>query len=314
MGGGQRFALRLARYVLAERGAGSVRLVCPAASELAHRAREFAVPVTDMDFPPPVAVPRIAARALTLRARLRDRDALVVAGSARCQAVAAAAGVGRRLVHLMHERESAERPTVRFVQRRTGRVVAVGERAAAAYASDAMCNFLLEEDFDRLSGVPGRRPDGTLGVLARLIPEKGVLELIGELAAADNWQRLLVAGPPQDEAYAGRVRARADERVQLLGPVADAAELLAQVDILVVPSVGYEGQPTVILEALAAGRPVVVRESIYSADYAGLAVFGYGSLPAAISDAMAAGGSDRRLVRERFGARQALAVIEGRAT
>ena len=45
--------------------------------------------------------------------------------------------------------------------------------------------------------------------------------------------------------------------------------------MLVVPSTGHEGQPTVIIEALAAGRAVIVRDPILSADYTGLPVFGY---------------------------------------
>lgn len=314
MGGGQLFALRLARYVLAQRGPGSVRLICPASSELAARAQEHGIPVSPMDFPSPAALPLIAVQAVTLRRRLRGRHTLVVAGSARCQAVAAAAGVGTQLVHLMHERDSADRVSVRWVQRRTGRVVALGQRAADAYGCAALHNFLLDEDFDRLEAVPGRAADGSLGVLARLIPEKGVLELVGELQHVPGWRRLLVAGPPQDAAYAAKLQARADRRVQFLGAVADPASLLAQVDVLVVPSIGYEGQPTVIIEALAAGRPVVVRESIQSDDYSGLPVFGYGDLRSALQAAADAGVADRALLRRRFGAGQALAAIEGSPT
>jgi glycosyltransferase involved in cell wall biosynthesis len=314
MGGGQLFALRLARYVQAVRGPGSVRLVCPASSELARRARALTIPVTPMEVPAPAALPLVAARALALRRLLRARpDALIVAGSARCQAVAALAGAGPRLVHLMHEQESAERASVRVVHRHVGRVVATGASAGAAYDAPALCNFLLDEDFDRLSAVPAPAADGTLGVLGRLIPEKGVLELIGELTRAEGWRRLLVAGPIQDPAYADRVRAAADDRVELLGEIPHQTDLFARIDALIVPSVGHEGQPTVIIEALAAGRPVVVREPIKSADFAGLPVFEYGDLQGALDAALATAAPDRALVRRRFGAAQALAVIEGRA-
>jgi glycosyltransferase involved in cell wall biosynthesis len=313
MGGGQLFALRLARYVRGERSDISVRIVCPPSSELANRARALTIPVTPMEFPMPLALPLVAARALRLRRLLRDHpDALIVAGTARCQAVAALAGAGSRLVHLMHEQESAARATVRFVHRRVGRVVAVGAGGGQAYRAPALCNFLLDEDFDRLATVPARAPDGTLGVLARLIPEKGVLELIGELDGVTGWRALLVAGPDQDPAYAAQVRAAAGERVELLGEVASAADLLGRIDVLVVPSIGHEGQPTVIIEALAAGRPVVVREPIASPNFAGLPVFGYGDLEAALRAARNAPAPDRALVRKRFGPAQALLVIEGR--
>jgi glycosyltransferase involved in cell wall biosynthesis len=312
IGGGQLFTIRLARYALAQRGAQQARIVCPSDSELGRRAEAFGIPVYGFGFPAPSALPLVAARGLRLRRMLRRRDAIVVAGSARCQAVAVAAGLGPRLVHLMHEQESASRPSVRFVQRRMGRVVAVGATTAHAYGSPGLRNFLLEEDFARLAMVTAAPGDGTLGVLARLIPEKGVLELIAELDGLPGWTKLLVAGPAQDADYAGRVRAAAGEQIELLGEIADAAGLLARVDALVVPSVGHEAQPTAILEALAAGRPVIVRAPIHSSDYAGLPVFPYGDLGAAIAAARAAAPPNRALVRERFGAAQALAVIEGR--
>lgn len=311
MGGGQLFDLRLARYVHAQRGAASVRLVCPGSSELAGRARAAAIPVTPMEFPAPAALPRIVAQAVVLRRALRGHDALVVAGTARCQAVAVVAGLGPRLVHLMTERDSADRASVRLVQRHTGRVVALGAQAAAAYGSAALSNFLLDEEFARLAAAPPPPGDGSLGVLARLIPEKGVLELIGELGGVGGWRRLLVAGASQDADYAARVRAAADGRVQFVGEVDHPADLIGQVDVLIVPSTGYEGQPTVIVEALAAGRPVIVREPIYSPDYDGLPVFAYGDLAQALRAAARAAPVDPDLVRGRFGAAHALAVIEG---
>jgi glycosyltransferase involved in cell wall biosynthesis len=232
-------------------------------------------------------------------------DGLVVAGSARCQAVAVAAGFDEDLVHLMHERDSAERLSVRLVQRHRGRVLATGAVAAEAYGSASIRNFLLDEDFDRLAAVPEPPGDGTLGVLARLIPEKGVLELVESERSAP----LLVAGDEQDAAYASRVRAVAGPNVTLLGRVNDVPSFLAQIDTLVVPSTGHEAQPTVILEALAAGRPVVVRQAIYSHDYDGLPVFPYGDLRLAVERARDAP-VDRERVRERFGAAQALAGLE----
>ena len=248
---------------------------------------------------------------LALRGALRNRDALVVAGSARCQAVAVAAGLGPRLVHLMLEKDSASRLSVRLVQRHVGRVVAVGATAGQAYGSPALRNFLLEDEFEQFAKVTAPPGTHTLGVLARLIPEKGVLELINELREIQGWTKLLIAGPAQDAEYAARVRAAAGERIELLGEIPETTELFGAVDAVVVPSIGHEAQPTVILESLAAARPVIVRESVYSRDYTGLPVFPYGNLAAAIAAALAAVAPERAVVRERFGAAQALAVIEG---
>jgi hypothetical protein len=314
MGGGQLFALRLALYVMRERGRDAVRIVCPAGSELSNRAAGEGVRITDLAFPPPFALPAVWSAGRRLRALLREAPgALVVAGTVRCQEVAVAAGLDTRLVHLMHERDSARRVTVRLVHSSRGRVVAVGAVAAEAYGSPSLRNFLLDEDFERLGSAPPAPRACVVAVLARLIPEKGVLELIGELNAVDGWTRLLVGGDAQDVEYAESVRAAAGERVQLLGHVEDVAAFLGRADVVVVPSVGHEAQPTVIVEALAAGRPIVVRAPIHSADYDGLPVFRYGDLQGALAAALAAPAADGALVRERFGAAQALAAIEGPA-
>lgn len=232
------------------------------------------------------------------------RGGVVVAGSARCQAVAVAAGFDRELIHLMHERDSAERWSVRMVQRHRGSVLALGATAAQAYGSASIRNFLLDDDFERFAAVPPAPGNGTLGVLARLIPEKGVLELVQSKPAG----RLLIGGDEQDGEYAARLREAAGPGVTLLGHVADVPAFLSEIDVLIVPSTGHEAQPTVILEALAAGRPVVVREAIYSRDYDGLPVVPYGDLQDAIRRATGAR-VNRALVRERFGPAQALAGL-----
>jgi glycosyltransferase involved in cell wall biosynthesis len=78
----------------------------------------------------------------------------------------------------------------------------------------------------------------------------------------ERWAALRVAGARQDEHYAAEVERRIassglGDRVELLGHRDDVVAFLAEIDALVVPSVGNEGQPTVILEALATGVPVI---------------------------------------------------------
>src|SRR5215216_4000572 len=90
MGGGQLFALRLAR------AARVATLVCPAGSELATRARAAGIEVVDLSFPDPWRLPRVLSAARRLKRVVGD--GLVVAGSARCQAVAVLAGLDRDLV------------------------------------------------------------------------------------------------------------------------------------------------------------------------------------------------------------------------
>ena len=99
-----------------------------------------------------------------------------------------------------------------------------------------------------------------------------------------SWERLLVAAPFQEPDYVEAVRERCRvhglvDRVELLGAVSPVDGFLADIDVLVVPSVAREAQPTVILEGLACGRPVLVRSHIWTRDYEGLPVAGYSSAP-----------------------------------
>lgn len=89
-----------------------------------------------------------------------------------------------------------------------------------------------------------------------------------------------MGGHEDDPDYVRRVQARIsslglEERVSLLGHVDDLDAFIEATDVVVVPSVGHEGQPTAILDALARDRPVIVREHIWSDDFEGLPVVPY---------------------------------------
>ena len=250
MGGGQVITLRLARF--AERA----RIVAPGDSELAARAREEGIAVEPVDFP---TVP--SRRSLRrLRALLRSVEgALVVGASLRAQVYAHTALTGVRekpkIVHFMSEQDSARRAVARIVLRRFGSVVALGGNAADAFRRALGDGATVEEANNILgpeeiaAAVAARQPRGdgpaVLGVLARLIPEKGILELVEELAgAADAWSKLVVGAARQNEAYAQRVERRVSELgldVELRGQVSDVPAFLGEIDALVVPSVGNRG-------------------------------------------------------------------------
>ena len=109
-------------------------------------------------------------------------------------------------------------------------------------------------------------PDGWLerplvGVVARLQPEKGVatfLKAATHVSKVSPEARFLVVGdgPLREELLdlVGHVGLR--ERVHFLGYRVDAQRLIGLLDVLVVPSL-TEGSPLIVLEAMAAGVPVV---------------------------------------------------------
>jgi glycosyltransferase involved in cell wall biosynthesis len=116
--------------------------------------------------------------------------------------------------------------------------------------------IVVKDNFAPDPGPRAAAPSASGDVLfaGRDAPEKGLEELIGYWrAAAPAGLRLLIAGPdalPPGSAGAG---------IELLGPLPPeaVAERMRAARALLIPSRWPEGQPLVLLEALAAGLPVL---------------------------------------------------------
>ncbi|MFL6240763.1 MAG: glycosyltransferase family 4 protein [Actinomycetes bacterium] len=116
-------------------------------------------------------------------------------------------------------------------------------------------------DAQPLPGWPGE--GGAIGFLGRLDePRKGLVVLLqafARLASERPNVRLLVAGPGDGDEIEDVLPAELRERVHVLGEVseADKARMLASVDVFVAPNLGKESFGIVLLEAMAAGTPVL---------------------------------------------------------
>ncbi len=165
-----------------------------------------------------------------------------------------------------------------------------------------------------VGGLP--RPDGPLvGVVARLQPEKGVaifLRAAARLAQGMPDAGFVVVGDGPQRGMLERLAADLGVVVTFLGFRPDGPTLIGELDLLVIPSLS-EGTPLVLLEAAAAGVPVVATT--------------VGGIPEQVSDGIEAllvpPGDDRaladacrRILADRaFGARLAAAAADrlGRA-
>ena len=102
-----------------------------------------------------------------------------------------------------------------------------------------------------------------IGMIGRIAPEKGQIEFVKavELLAADARRfKAVICGASlfSDPDYAARVQAAAKGLpIEFLGWRDDIAPVLANLDLLVVPSSPIEATARVILEAYSAGVPVV---------------------------------------------------------
>jgi glycosyltransferase involved in cell wall biosynthesis len=92
--------------------------------------------------------------------------------------------------------------------------------------------------------------------VAHLLPNKGQLDLVRALP--DN-AHLVLAGRPLDEAYAAEVARQASDRVHVVGPVDDVADLLRASDVFAFAS-AQEACPVAVIEAMSTGLPVVVTD------------------------------------------------------
>lgn len=167
----------------------------------------------------------------------------------------------------------------RHVARRADRVISVSERDRR----DGVEAGLLPPE--RTSTIPNgidvssyrtpfrRRDDASTAevvTVGRLVPQKGVavlLEAARTVLAGAPGARFKVIG---DGPLRRGLEARAAElgiarRVRFLGTLTDPGPIVAGCDLFVLPSL-WEGMPISLLEAMAAGRPVVASSASGSAE------------------------------------------------
>jgi glycosyltransferase involved in cell wall biosynthesis len=172
-------------------------------------------------------------------------------------------------------RRWSDLPVDRVVARWVTRFVTGSEAAAATLRS------VLRLDADQVVVIPNGvdPPPSTVSTLPTLpVPPGSVVLLVAARLEHRKGHRVLLeavarlvgngAGPPPTVWVAGDgpERAALDQEIErlglsgcvsMLGHRDDVPALLQHCDLVVLPSVGQEDFPLVILEAMAAGRPVV---------------------------------------------------------
>jgi glycosyltransferase involved in cell wall biosynthesis len=112
-----------------------------------------------------------------------------------------------------------------------------------------------------------RNPKSSIGLIGRIAPEKGQLEFVqAARMLPPNCHFILCGAPLFSSPAAARYfellrEAAAGLPIEFLGWREDVNSVLSKLDLLVVPSEPVEGTTRVILEAYAAGIPVVAYAS-----------------------------------------------------
>ena len=232
-----------------------------------------------------------------LHAVLRDRAPSIVHAhnttAAFYAALAAPRRAGCRVVHTEHgpppQLSWRARSALRVVGRRIDAGSLVAEvlrsplRSALGSAADTFVTipnacarpdpgFVARREDTRAEFGAGRS-DRVLLTVSRLVPGKRVADAVDvaeALVREGRSVRLWIAGDgPERPDLAGMVRERGlDDVVRLLGVRADLRRLMAAADFVLHPS-GYEACSRVLVEAMAAGLPIVARAVGGNADLLG---------------------------------------------
>jgi glycosyltransferase involved in cell wall biosynthesis len=159
----------------------------------------------------------------------------------------------------------------KFSLRGARRLIAVSESLQRhllkqGYAPDrirAVPNGVPTSERGRLEYAPGQ--DLVLGMLALYRPRKGVevlLDAMGRLRESGVGVRLHAVGPFETVEYEQSVKDQAlrlglQDAVHWAGFRSDIAAQFRRMHVFVLPSLFGEGMPMVVLEAMAAGLPIV---------------------------------------------------------
>jgi phosphatidylinositol alpha-mannosyltransferase len=159
---------------------------------------------------------------------------------------------------------------LRPVTNRVGQRLAVSEAAAstaAARVSGPVHVVPNGVDIDRFAGAaPMSLPPGpTLLFVGRLDPRKGIdvaLRAFAALADRIEGLRFVIAGDGPCRNAVDDIPERIRSRVIMLGDVAadDLPSVYAAADVFVAPARGHESFGIVLLEAMAAGLPIVATD------------------------------------------------------
>lgn len=176
---------------------------------------------------------------------------------------------------IFHAHIGISQPVARWVAGVSLRVLQPHVVAVCQNVANAWHRFIPAEPirviYNGVAG-PGREMNRTgsapptIGCVGRIAKEKGQREFLaaaGEIWAAVPNARFLIAGAAlfgdrAAESYERAVRlAGAGMPVEFTGWVDDVYSVMSRLDLLIVPSVWDEPNPRVILEAFAAGVPVL---------------------------------------------------------
>ncbi|MBD3368555.1 MAG: glycosyltransferase [Candidatus Eisenbacteria bacterium] len=275
MGGGERWVLEVAGG-LSERG-HDVSVAGRRGGRLAREAREMGIPTIEVPMSGDADVVSVARLAVWIRRTAADVVNVQIKRAVRLGAAAAAFGgrpavVERRGLELPVEPSTLDRLVyARFVDHVIVNAEAIGRGLLEAELVPPDRLSVIPNGIDpaRVEGGDGPGFRGRFGIGAeaslvlfagRLVGDKrpfDALDAFARVARRRSDVRLVIVGDgPLEEPMRARVDRELEGRVTFCGRLDGLRDALAAADVLIVSS-RREGMPHVVLEAMAAGTPVV---------------------------------------------------------
>lgn len=111
---------------------------------------------------------------------------------------------------------------------------------------------------------PVKNRENIIGFVGRITPEKGVIELINSVPMVPDGYKFVIIGDGKLKNHIIKTvyEKKITQKVEIIGEISneELPNYLNQMKLLVLPTRHFEGLPTVILEAMACGTPVLATE------------------------------------------------------
>jgi glycosyltransferase involved in cell wall biosynthesis len=261
---------RVHQIASALKSEAELRIAVLAGSETESRLRECGVPLHPFSRHP--KDPRLALDiAKTFQATAPD---VVDAHNPQSQLwgipAARFANVGRRVMTVHSQYAVTEplgqlyRPMLRHLQQMATATVAVCETVAESLSKSSRMPIVIHNGIEPSAALPRAKVAGrpwTVGIIGRLVPVKAhavALQALATVRSALPPHILLIIGEGPEHPQLNRLVSdlKLEGSVKFLGTRTDVQNLLAEIDLLCIPSL-MEGLPFVALEAAAARTPIL---------------------------------------------------------
>ncbi len=247
------------------------RLLSARLDEMGVRVRHVDIPIVRRAYFTPRGLALLGRRVILsrrLRTQLRTFDVIYLNTAATLLVSLFTLRSDKVLLHLHEDMSDPSAKLLLPLFLRIRKIAAVSQAVRKALPKHLRRRTTVINNGFEVSGAASMEPKGPIKLLlaSRWNAWKGHAEFLSALSAAKREDvRVTVLGGPPRSGSAVDVRQivtdlNLNDRVDVVGEVASAAPFIADSDLVVVPSTRPDPLPTIAIEALGGGRPVLASD------------------------------------------------------